>query len=81
LKLPGKLNWRKEKDRRKYEGKKNQKKIKKLAHRGGNGGGREPPKKMPNSDPPNSMVSLKELIRLPSHHSLGSFTEGDIFGM
>jgi hypothetical protein len=56
--LPGKLNQRKEKDRREYEGKKNSKKIKKkMARRGGNGGGREPPKKPPNSELPNSMVS------------------------
>jgi hypothetical protein len=64
LKLPGKLNQRKEKDRREYEGKKNSKKKKKLARRGGNGGGREPPKKLPNSEPPNSMVS-----RVPNKRS------------
>jgi hypothetical protein len=58
LKLPGKLNRRKEKDRREYEGKKTQKKFKKkMARRGGNGGGREPHEKTPYSEPPNSMVS------------------------
>ena len=53
--LPGKLNRRKEKDRRECEGEKIQKNLIKLVRRGENGGGRELPKKPPNSEPSNSI--------------------------